>query len=134
MTKVFLSIKFHHDKQNKDRIEGISAALAQAGLETFCVVRDLEQWGTVKFTPNQLMQETFKAITSCDVIVVDLTEKGVGVGIEAGYACAKNIPIITIAQQGSDISNTLQGISQQVILYKQFDELNQVRILHERID
>jgi len=30
-------------------------------------------------------------------MVVDLTEKGVGVGIEAGYARARGIPIVTIA-------------------------------------
>ena len=59
---------------------------------------------------------------------VDLTEKGVGLGIEAGYACAKGIPIVIVAQQGSDISATLQGISQQVIFYQQFNELAQIRI------
>jgi nucleoside 2-deoxyribosyltransferase len=129
--KAFLSIKFHHDNRNKDRIDGISSALADSGLQTYCIVRDLEKWGAITFTPNQLMQETFKAINACDIAVVDLTEKGVGLGIEAGYAHAKGIPIITIAQKGSDISATLQGISQQVILYNQFDELTQVRIPHE---
>lgn len=132
--KAYLSIKFHHDNRNKVRIQKISAALAKSGLITYCLARDLEKWGAVTFTPNQLMQETFKAINRCDVVVVDLTEKGVGLGIEAGYAHAKGIPIITIAQKGSDISTTLQGISQQVILYNQFDELTQVRIPHERID
>ena len=132
--KAFLSIKFHHDNRNKARIEEISSALTESGLNTFCIVRDLEKWGAVTFTPTHLMQETFKAINLCDVVVVDLTEKGVGLGIEAGYAHAKGIPIITIAQKGSDVSATLQGISQQVILYNQFDELTQVRIPHERID
>jgi nucleoside 2-deoxyribosyltransferase len=132
--KVFLSIKFHHDNRNRARIEGISSALAESGLKTFCIVRDLEKWGQTGFAPDHLMQETFKAIDSCDFVIVDLTEKGVGLGIEAGYAHAKGIPIITIAQNGSDISTTLQGISQQVILYNHFNELSQVRIPHERTD
>ena len=55
--------------------------------------------------------------------MVDLTEKGVGLGIEAGYAYAKGIPIAVIAKKGSDISATLQGISQQLFLYDEFDDL-----------
>ena len=128
MDKVFLSIKFHHDNRNKTRIEGISAALKKSGLNIYCVVRDLEKWGQANFSPAELMQKTFSVIDTCDLVVVDLTEKGVGLGIEAGYACAKGIPIVIVAQQGSDISATLQGISQQVIFYQQFNELAQIRI------
>ncbi len=65
----------------------------------------------------------FEVIDSSQVVVIDLTEKGVGIGIEAGYTDAKEIPIITIAEYGSDISATLRGISQRVILYKNFDDL-----------
>ena len=126
--KAFLSIKFYADNRNRPRVDGISAALEKSGLSTYCIVRDLEKWGQVKSTPAELMRQTFLAIDMCDLVVIDLTEKGVGVGIEAGYAWAKGIPIITIARQGSDISATLQGISQQVIFYQQFDELSHIRI------
>ena len=50
-------------------------------------------------------------------MIMECSEKGVGLGIEAGYAYANNIPIIGIARTGSDISTTLQGISQDVIFY-----------------
>ena len=56
-------------------------------------------------------------------MVVDLTEKGVGLGIEAGYAYAKKTPIVVIAKRGSDISTTLQGISQKQFLYEKFEDL-----------
>jgi hypothetical protein len=39
-------------------------------------------------------------------------------GIEAGYAYAQMIPVITIAREGSDISDTLRGISQGVYFYR----------------
>jgi hypothetical protein len=35
----------------------------------------------------------------------------------------RGIPIITVARKGSDISTTLQGISQQFFPYDNFDEL-----------
>jgi nucleoside 2-deoxyribosyltransferase len=121
--KVYLAIEYHPDNKNRERIEQISTALEQQGFEAICIARDLERWGQVQFEPTELMRRTFAQIEASDLVVVELTEKGVGVGIEAGYAYARGIPIITIAGKGSDISATLQGISQRLFLYEDFDEL-----------
>ncbi len=121
--KAYLAIKYHEDNQNQARIQAISAALAQNGFETVCIARDVEQGGQIHLSPADLMHRSFAEIDASDMVVVDLTEKGVGVGIEAGYAYAKGIPVVTIAPQGADISETLQGISRQVFWYDQVDEL-----------
>lgn len=121
--RAYLAVKYHPDNQNREHIQSISAALEKAGLETVCITRDVEQWGQVHFTPAELMQRSFAELDASDLIVVELTEKGVGVGIEAGYAYAKGILIITIARKGADVSITLQGISQQVFWYNDFDDL-----------
>ena len=70
------------------------------------------------------MIKTFEVICSCHLTVIDLTEKGVGLAIETGYAYAQRIPVITIAREGSDISATLQGISRDVYLYRSSDNLS----------
>ena len=121
--QAYLAIKCYADNANRSRIEGISTALAACGIRTLCIARDLEQWGALHFDPHTLMQKSFEAIDACDLVVVDLTEKGVGIGIEAGYAHARGIPIVTIAQAGSDISETLRGISDAVWLYEKFSDL-----------
>ena len=121
--KATIAIKYHPDSSNRPRIDLISRALARGGVESFCVVRDLERWGEVHFPPAELMRRSFAAITASDLLVVDLSEKGVGVGIEAGYAHARGIPIITIARAGADISDTLRGISQHVFWYDSETEL-----------
>ena len=121
--KAYIAIKYHKDHSNKEIIAEISYALEEHGFETICVARDLEKWGQVHLAPDVLMQKSFNEIDTSDIIVVDLTEKGVGLGIEAGYAFAKHIPIVTIARAGSDISTTLRGISHQVFLYDGFEEL-----------
>ncbi|MBE7472337.1 MAG: nucleoside 2-deoxyribosyltransferase [Anaerolineae bacterium] len=121
--RAYLAIKYHPDNQNRELIQNIAAGLEQAGFETVCIARDVEQWGQIHFTPAELMQRSFAEIEASDVVVVELTEKGVGVGIEAGYAYAKGLPIITIARKGADISATLQGISQKLFLYDDTDEL-----------
>jgi nucleoside 2-deoxyribosyltransferase len=124
--KAFVSIKYHADSRNRERIEGISAALEKSGFVTVCIVRDVERWGEVRYTPRELMSRTFAEIDSCDIVVVDLTEKGVGVGIEAGCAYARAKRIVTIAEQGADISTTLRGISDRVLVYERVGDLERL--------
>ncbi|MBI5303209.1 MAG: nucleoside 2-deoxyribosyltransferase [Chloroflexi bacterium] len=114
---IFLSIKYHADQSNRAHIEKILAALECDGNSATCIVRDVEAWGAHTFDARELMRRTFEAIDASDVVVVDLAEKGVGVGIEAGYAFAKKIPIVVIAPRGADVSETLRGIAQRVIEY-----------------
>ncbi len=121
--RAYISIKYCADNSNRNCIEKIASALEQNGFETVCITRDIEKWGQFELSPEKLMQRTFAEIDSSDLIVVDLTEKGVGLGIEAGYAYAKGIPVVVVAKKGSEISATLQGISQQLFLYDEFDDL-----------
>jgi nucleoside 2-deoxyribosyltransferase len=121
--KVYIGIKFHADQSNRNIIEGISAALEDNGFRTTCVVRDLEKWGEVHYSSQELMRETFRMIDSSDVVVIELSEKGVGLGIEAGYAWARGLPIVIIALDGSDISTTLRGLSGTVLFYNEYDQL-----------
>ncbi|MBN1260940.1 MAG: nucleoside 2-deoxyribosyltransferase [Anaerolineae bacterium] len=121
--KAYIAIKYHADNRNRERIAAIAAALGAAGFETVCVTRDLERWGAVHFDAATLMARSFQELETCDVVIVDLTEKGVGVGIEAGYAAARGIPIVAIAQAGAPISDTLRGISRAVVMYTHPDEL-----------
>ncbi|TFG71630.1 MAG: nucleoside 2-deoxyribosyltransferase [Anaerolineales bacterium] len=127
--KVYLAIKYHADHANRARIEGITAVIEALGHKTICVTRDLEQWGAVSYTPDVLMARSFDAINACGIMVVDLTEKGVGVGIEAGYAYAREMPIITIAQADAPLSTTLRGISMEVFSYSDYNDLTEYFIM-----
>lgn len=121
--KAYIGIKFHDDASNKDIIDLVSQALSSAGFDTICIHRDVEEFGKVQLSPQGLMAKTFEIIRSCQLVVIDLTEKGVGLGIEAGYAHAQRITVITIARQGADISNTLRGISEEVYSYNDASDL-----------
>ena len=121
--KVYLGIKFHSDNSNREAIEQLAQALEACGCETFCIQRDIEHWGAIHLTPQALMTKTFEVLRSCQLVVIELTEKGVGLGIEAGYTYAHGIPVITIARVGADISPTLQGISQTSSLYRSMEDL-----------
>lgn len=121
--KAYIGIKYHEDYRNKLVVNKISSALERIGYKTSCIVRDIENDGQVKYDPFKLMELTFKEIDSCDLLVIELTEKGVGLGIEAGYAFAKDIPIFTIVKKGADISETLIGISQKILFYDDIEDI-----------
>lgn len=121
--RVYLAIKYHRDVRNRGKIEAITQALEQAGHECVCVVRDVEEWGKVRLGAEELMDRSFELLAGSDAILIELTEKGVGLGIEAGFAWAKKVGIYTIAEEGADISETLRGISKKVVDYGGMHEL-----------
>ncbi len=115
--KAYIGVKYHEDYRNKEIVDKISSTLEKTGYKTSCIVRDIENSRQREYNPQELMELTFKEIDECNLVIIDLTEKGVGLGIEAGYAFAKGIPVITIAKWGADISETLVGISKRVFFY-----------------
>src|SRR5665648_414685 len=113
--KAYIGIKYHHDCRNRLVIEKISSILESVGYETSCIIRDKEKWGAVTVS--------LKESDSCNIVVVDISEKGVGLGIESGYAYAKGIPVFIIAKKGSEISNTMVGISKQILIYERLTDI-----------
>lgn len=129
--QAFLSIKYHPDNSNRPLIEQLSALLERHGLRSVCVIRDVERWGEVHLSPAELMHATFALIDASDLLVVEFSEKGVGLGIEAGYAYARGIPILTLARQGCEVSTTLAGISTRVIVYASWEALDAALLAEE---
>jgi 2'-deoxynucleoside 5'-phosphate N-hydrolase len=123
--KIFLSIKHYADNRNKQLIEDISSLLTSKGFETINICRDIEKWGKLDLSPQKLMFETFRALDRCDIVLIELSVKGVGLGIEAGYAFARNKPIITIANREANISKSLEGISTAKFTFGSLDDLDQ---------
>ena len=121
--KAYLAIKYHEDNKNKELIENMIKILSEKDIDAIIVCRDYEKWGEVKFEHSKLMKLTFECIDESDFLLIEFSEKGVGLGIEAGYAYSKGIPIIVIAKIGSDISNTLKGISKEIIFYADLEDL-----------
>jgi hypothetical protein len=76
----------------------------------------------------------FEEIKKSDVMLVEISEKGVGLGIEIGYAFAVDVPIILMARLGSDISNTVRGICKEVFFYKDTEDIpNLIKDMFEGI-
>jgi len=122
--KAFLSIKYHKDNGNRAIIESICEALSAVGFNTSVVVRDIEDWGEINLSSQELMKRSFNLIDKCQVVFVECSQKGMGVGIEAGYAFARGKPIVVLAKKGTELSNTLSGIANEVFYYSHPSELS----------
>ena len=120
----YFGIKYHSDHRNRDLIEAFTTHLNAAGFETYCVARDLECWGELELDAQTLMAETFNVIAAADLVVIEFSEKGVGLGIEAGYAKALNKPILVVAKRGMEVSNTLSGIASSIQFYDDVGEVD----------
>jgi len=126
---LFLSIKFFEDQSNRDFIEQLTNKLSFLDLTVVCVVRDVEHWGQVALLETELMKLTFQMIDECQLFLVEASEKGVGIGIEAGYAYAKRKKIIVAIGDDKELSATLRGVASRIFTYRDIDDLvGQIRI------
>jgi hypothetical protein len=121
--RAYFGIKFYEDNRNRDEINSISVALHDDGIRTICIARDVEKWGDVTLSSQELMRITFEEIDKSDFVILEMSEKGVGLGIEAGYAVARKKPLIVLIKQGLVLSNTMQGVADIVIPYGQPEEI-----------
>ena len=131
MKKAFMSLKFYEGDATKKKVEELTLALEQAGIENFVMIRDVEKYGEVEISNKSLMKDyAFPAMEKSDMLIVEFSEKGVGLGIGAGYAFAKNIPIYIIAKNGSEISSTIEGLAKKIIFY---DEMQDITMAFKKI-
>lgn len=122
--KAFMAIKFHEGEKTKKIIDDITNALAKVDIHTYLLVRDVEQYGKVEIDEANIMPTyAFPGIKSSDIMLIEFSEKGVGLGIGAGFAYANGVPIYIIAKTGSDISVTMNSLAEKVIFYDKPDEL-----------
>lgn len=121
--KAFMSIKHYPGEQSKAKIDSLTSALSKVGIKNYVLIRDYEQYDHVQVDKSTLMQKAFSEMEKCDILIVEFSEKGVGLGIGAGYAYKLGLPIYVIAKTGSDISTSMSSIATDIIFYDTDEEL-----------
>ena len=83
-------------------------------LEVYAFVFDFNE----KVNDKKLMDRALAKVDESDVVIVELSNRSVGVGIEAGYAKAKGKPVVYLHKKGTEIKQTMNGIADVVITYE----------------
>ncbi len=66
-----------------------------------------------------MMTQAFKEIDQSDLLIAETSEKGMGVGIEIGYAKALGKVVIYIRNKSAEHSTTASGASDFRIIYEE---------------
>jgi len=126
MKKAYFAISYSNRKQFDKEIESLQNLISKKNME-LCVFVD-----KYNFKANQekeMMKAAFEEIDSSDFLIAELTTKSIGVGIEIGYAFAKEKPVIYLRKKNSEYSTTASGCSFSIIEYK--NELHLVEVMEK---
>jgi nucleoside 2-deoxyribosyltransferase len=126
MKRIFVSYSYSQRKHFEELHRKLENFLKDRGFTVCAFVFDF----TVKVEDKELMDKALAKIDESDLIIVELSNKSVGIGIEAGYAKAKGKPIIYLHKKGTDLKQTMNGIAEVVITYEEKEDLiNQLSTL-----
>ncbi|NME72244.1 nucleoside 2-deoxyribosyltransferase [Flammeovirga aprica] len=122
MKKAYLGISFSNRKKFEEEVKALEIGLLEQNYELFVFV---DQYHFQPHEEKAMMEVAFKEIESSDLFIAELTTKAIGVGIEVGYAFAKEIPIVYLRQKGSEYSTTAGGCAEVILEYENAEHLKQ---------
>lgn len=112
--KAYISVSFKMRSGLDNEIKTIKSVLADHEIIPFVFVDEYQ----FKFEEEKMMMQTaINDLDQCDILIAETSDKGIGIGIEAGYAKAKNKPVIYLRNEKCEHSTTLSGISDFQVIY-----------------
>lgn len=112
------SNRVHFDKE----INQLKKCLVKHSIELLVFV---DKYNFKLGQEKEMMTTAFEEIDSSSFLIAELTKKAIGVGVEVGYAIAKQIPIIYIKRKDANHSTTVEGCSDYSIEYENEFHLGQ---------
>lgn len=125
--KIFIAYKFSAEKNKEELrtlLEKLSGALEAAGHSTYIHFRDVEKWGEVELSPDEIIRGALKELKSCDAIfaLMMTLEKSEGMLLEVGFAKALDKKIILAIKKG-ERAVFLKALADDVIEFEDGDDL-----------
>ncbi len=120
--RAYISISYQKRRSLNTAITAIMTVLEEHQIESLVFVDQH------KFEPEQeqeMMQAAIASLEQCDLLIAETSHKGIGIGIEAGFAKAKKKPVVYLRHKESEHSTTLSGVSDYRVIYKSTDDLQQ---------
>lgn len=120
--RAYISVSFSKRQAFSEAIAAVASVLNRFSIEPFVFV------DTYQFTAAQekpMMQQAMLDIDRSDLLIAETSDKGIGIGIEVGYAKAKNKPVIYLRHSSAEHSTTTAGISDFQIIYDDTTTLQQ---------
>lgn len=121
MQRAYLAISFSHRHVLEQLISAIKTQLKEYSIELF-VFTDEYLFNAEQ--EKEMMQQAFKEIDECELLIAECSVKAIGVGIEAGYALGRGKEVWYIRQENSPHSTTLSGAAHKHFIYRDVEDIS----------
>jgi nucleoside 2-deoxyribosyltransferase len=101
-------------------VQAIVDTLSPMNIESFVFV---DRYCFSSAQEKEMMVQAFSDIEQSDFLIAETSEKAIGVGVEVGYAKAKQKPVIYLRQSTAEHSTTLAGTSDYQVVYEDAGDL-----------
>jgi nucleoside 2-deoxyribosyltransferase len=118
--QVFLSVGFQQRQKLQQEFSVILGVLDAFNLHAIDFVAQFS------FSPDEeqaMMQTALAHIEASSLLIAEVSQKAIGVGIEIGYAVGKGIPVVYLRKQGSAYSTTVGGVAHAMVVYEDAEDL-----------
>lgn len=116
----YIAVSFRERKLVEREVAAIESTLKNVAIDPFVFV---DRYHFDPAHEKAMMQQAMDDLDRCDLLIAEVSDKGIGIGIEVGYAKAKNKPVIYIRNNSAKHSTTVSGISDYQIIYQDVDDL-----------
>jgi nucleoside 2-deoxyribosyltransferase len=120
--KAYISISYQRRRSLNTAITAIMSVLEEHQIESFVFV---DHYKFEETHEDEMMRAALAELDQCDILIAETSHKGIGIGIEAGYAKAKNKPVVYLRHKEAEHSTTLSGLSDHRVIYKSAEDLQQ---------
>ena len=117
----YISISYSKRKFLQKELDVITDTLKKFSIKPFVYV---DNFSYTREQENEMMQQAFAELDKCGLLIAEISDKAIGIGIELGYAKAKNKPIIYLRNKDAEHSTTAAGASDYKIIYSDAGDLS----------
>jgi len=114
--KAYISCPVHFSQDRLHLMPVIEKIVQSKGIDTFVF-----QVGGV---PKDIFERDFKAISTSDLLITEVSEPSHGVGAEIGMSFCLNLKRILLLEKGKQVSRLVQGMPNTTIIeYENLEDL-----------
>jgi len=112
--QAYIAISYNKRKELQSELDTVKNVLKEYSIIPFVFVDNYNFNSTQE---KEMMQTAFTEIDKCDLLIAEVSDKAIGIGIEVGYAKAKKKPVIYLRHASAEHSTTVSGASDCIAIY-----------------
>ncbi len=119
--KAYIGISYAHRFDMSSILDAIQEVCFEIGIVPLVYVRKQSN----SASEMDMMADALEELRSSELLIVEVSQKAIGIGIEVGYAKALGKMIIYVHSESAERSTTVGGIADAEVTYRTTGDLRQ---------